>query len=575
VEELSTKPRVAFVQLTKFNTEDGVFEGVMTSSAPDQSREILDYASSKPHFQRWFGTSYTRSGRKSLGNVREMHQPIAAGKLTRVRYDDEAERIYVWGKVVNPTTKVKVEEGVLTGLSIGGDYGKKWDDPQRTGFKRYEAIPYEVSLVDNPCNPEAVLAVTGADGSEKMVKFVTAAAELDVEEDEADVDEDGLRKNGATQSVGGKPHPASDFAYVPDPAKASTWKYPIFDASHVRNAAARWGQDKGIPDTARRKVWSRIVRAASKFGVKLSNQQYKLTEGDPMPDEIVAEELQKAEAIKAERFAALGKILVRIKKLKKAFRKKDENSLAYKGGLNKSYVGQVQGWLNDLSGQIASLQSSFTPAVAAGMPQYPGGLQPGEAVGGGDGDMVTDTPSGSGTGAMVPGAGVRAAAGLKGGMKKKDLKKLLRHVADLSASQGSLEKRVAETIAALLKPPTEAEAARFESLATTTTGTGAITTTVTAPASTGGAPVRLMKDAPDAGKVTGGAAAATPPAGAPSDEVIRGLQKMAADSSDPIAAARAAEQLKKIEEEAVREALVKTARVPVGEPGFRPERKRA
>jgi hypothetical protein len=122
-DDLTTKPRVAFVQLTKFNSADDTFEGVMTSSAPDQSREILDYVASKPNFQRWFGQSYTRSGKKSLGNVREMHQPIAAGKLTRVRYDDEGERIYVWGKVLNPSTKVKVEEGVLTGLSIGGDYG--------------------------------------------------------------------------------------------------------------------------------------------------------------------------------------------------------------------------------------------------------------------------------------------------------------------------------------------------------------------------------------------------------------------------------------------------------------------
>jgi hypothetical protein len=551
-DELLAKPRVAFVQLTKYNVEDGTFEGVMASSSPDQSNEVLDWRSSKPHFQRWFGQSLTRTKGQSLGNVREMHQPIAAGKLTRVKWDDDNERVYVWGKVVNPTTKLKMAEGVLTGLSIGGDYGKKWPDTAHPTLTRYEAKPYEVSLVDNPCNPDAVLTLS-SDGTEKMVKFVTAAEELEVATDE----DEPLEKQGRPDSAGA-------YAYAPGPNK-SDWKFPIHDRAHVQNAISRFGQDKGIPDAARRKAWGRIMAAARRMGVKVSNSSYtsKLLEGDePMdPDMIVAEELRKQEAEKALRFEALGKILSRIKKLKKAFRKKDEQCLAFVGGLQKSYVGQVQGWLNDLSGQIASLQSSFTPAVAAGMPQYPGGTQPGETTGGGDGGMVTSTPSSSGTAQMVPGAGQRAGAGL-GGKKGFSKKKLAKAFDELEAR---VNRGVAETLAAILKAPTDAEAARFEAAATKTTTTGTASTA---------APVRLMKDAPDAGKVKEGAGA-TGTSTLPSEEVVKGLQKLAADTSDPVAASRAKAELDRLEREAVAaDVSLAKARVPFGEPGFR-ERKHA
>src|SRR5690349_11344336 len=69
-----------------------------------------------------------------------------------------------------------------------------------------------------------------------------------------------------TASVDGHEHPASDFAYVPDPEKPSTWKLPIFDASHVRNALARFDQTE-LPDGARAHVRERILEAARKFGI--------------------------------------------------------------------------------------------------------------------------------------------------------------------------------------------------------------------------------------------------------------------------------------------------------------------
>ena len=51
-----------------------------------------------------------------------------------------------------------------------------------------------------------------------------------------------------TKKVDGEAHPASDFAYVPDPEKPSTWKLPIFNMRHVGGALAAMTSDyRGNP----------------------------------------------------------------------------------------------------------------------------------------------------------------------------------------------------------------------------------------------------------------------------------------------------------------------------------------
>lgn len=58
-----------------------------------------------------------------------------------------------------------------------------------------------------------------------------------------------------TKKVDGEAHPASDFAYVPDPEKPSTWKLPIFNMRHVGGALAAMTSDyRGQPrgNTGRR-----------------------------------------------------------------------------------------------------------------------------------------------------------------------------------------------------------------------------------------------------------------------------------------------------------------------------------
>ena len=49
-------------------------------------------------------------------------------------------------------------------------------------------------------------------------------------------------------------------------------KEPLVDASHVRNAAARFNQVTGVSEAERRQAQRRIERAARKFGIELSKE---------------------------------------------------------------------------------------------------------------------------------------------------------------------------------------------------------------------------------------------------------------------------------------------------------------
>jgi hypothetical protein len=46
-------------------------------------------------------------------------------------------------------------------------------------------------------------------------------------------------------------------------------KEPLENASHVRNAAARFNQVEGVTESERRAAWKRIASAAKRYGVDL------------------------------------------------------------------------------------------------------------------------------------------------------------------------------------------------------------------------------------------------------------------------------------------------------------------
>jgi hypothetical protein len=82
-----------------------------------------------------------------------------------------------------------------------------------------------------------------------------------------------------TKKVDGADLTADCFAFVGDEGDTSTWKLPIKfpgdeekTKTHIRNALARFGQTKGIPADEKDKVWKKIVAAAKKYGIKVSEE---------------------------------------------------------------------------------------------------------------------------------------------------------------------------------------------------------------------------------------------------------------------------------------------------------------
>jgi len=116
---------------------------------------------------------------KFRGNIREMHQPLAVGKMVNFKaekyFDPESKKFYNGVFVSAYVSKgaqdtwEKVLDGTLAGFSIGGRMNK-WDD----GFdeksdkairiiKQYDLV--ELSLVDSPANQFAnIVSVEKVDG---------------------------------------------------------------------------------------------------------------------------------------------------------------------------------------------------------------------------------------------------------------------------------------------------------------------------------------------------------------------------------------------------------------------------
>jgi hypothetical protein len=52
-------------------------------------------------------------------------------------------------------------------------------------------------------------------------------------------------------------------------------KEPLTDARHVRNAIARFDQVEGVTDAERDQAWQRILAAAKRYGVEVSEDSWR------------------------------------------------------------------------------------------------------------------------------------------------------------------------------------------------------------------------------------------------------------------------------------------------------------
>jgi len=268
-----------FAPITKVDADKREVWGTLAEEALDKSNEIFDYEKSKPYFQKWnqqFHKLTASLEEPSVGNVREMHGKSAAGKFTVMNYDDASKLISVCAKVVDDNAWKKVESGVYTGFSIGGDYVETWADPVVKGAKRYIADPKEGSLVDNPCMYGATFEVVKADGATELRKFVGTDAATKLSGEFASLRkfvETALAKPALTKKVDGHDLAAPAFLIVKDAANPDTWQLPIaFPTPEATKAAIAAALTKfNSTEGHTLEAACKLIASAKKQGVDVSN----------------------------------------------------------------------------------------------------------------------------------------------------------------------------------------------------------------------------------------------------------------------------------------------------------------
>jgi outer membrane murein-binding lipoprotein Lpp len=152
---------------TKVDEERRIVSGFATLDNLDKQQDIVTNDASLDAFKRF------------KGNIREMHQPKAVGKMVNFKedkyFDPESKKFYSGVYVSAYVSKgaqdtwEKVLDGTLAGFSIGGKM-LKWDDgydeksdSQIRIIKEYDLV--ELSLVDSPANQFAnILSVEKVNG---------------------------------------------------------------------------------------------------------------------------------------------------------------------------------------------------------------------------------------------------------------------------------------------------------------------------------------------------------------------------------------------------------------------------
>ena len=135
--------------LTVKRGEDGYLrvKGLATDDTLDLDEQICDPAWLAKAMPAWM----------EIGNIREMHQSKAVGKAMEMTTDGTG--FVVEAKVVDKEAAMKVEEGIYTGFSVGIKGARVVKDANAPGGRIVGGQIVEVSLVDRPANPSAVIEI--------------------------------------------------------------------------------------------------------------------------------------------------------------------------------------------------------------------------------------------------------------------------------------------------------------------------------------------------------------------------------------------------------------------------------
>jgi hypothetical protein len=169
------------VPFTKVNREKRTVSGFATLDNIDQTKDVVTSEASLKAFENF------------RGNIREMHTPLAVGKMLSFRpetfYDQESKSFYngiyvdVYVSKGAQDTWEKVLDGTLTGFSIGGKITESDNEVNKASgetvrfIKGYDLV--ELSIVDSPANELCnVLSISKMNG---QLVFKGMAAEVTTE----------------------------------------------------------------------------------------------------------------------------------------------------------------------------------------------------------------------------------------------------------------------------------------------------------------------------------------------------------------------------------------------------------
>src|SRR6056300_1133018 len=159
--------------ISKVDKDRRIVSGWATTDSIDKQGDIVNSDASAKAFDEF------------RGNFREQHTPLAVGKVVSFKqdkyFDKNSDQFYngiyvdVYVSKGAEDTWHKINEGILTGFSIGGSindseemYNKQLDKPVRV-IKDYDL--YELSLVDNPANPDSnIVSVQKFNATEEKVE---------------------------------------------------------------------------------------------------------------------------------------------------------------------------------------------------------------------------------------------------------------------------------------------------------------------------------------------------------------------------------------------------------------------
>lgn len=144
-----------YTQFSKVEAqEDGtaIVFGTVSSESLDGDNQITDI--------EWFRKASAEWSK--LGNIREMHQPSAVGK--GIELIDNGDSFELRAKIIDPLAAKKCIEGVYNGFSWGGKSlpGNPMRIIKDNGAAKGRIVGgaiVEISVVDNPANPDAVFQV--------------------------------------------------------------------------------------------------------------------------------------------------------------------------------------------------------------------------------------------------------------------------------------------------------------------------------------------------------------------------------------------------------------------------------